>query len=180
MLRALAVFNWVLAGLIVLAWLVFCVVGFGALEMPMLLGVTAVMMTFAGLYFYAGALVEQGRARLFQTVLAIVSLFNFPVGTIYGFFALWVCWSAEYEAFENGGLLDYDHVKPREPAAATPRRRVERGLSPYAAAKALQAEGAPPFEIQALLTERGLEADEVETLMKTLGLRYVRPRARQR
>ena len=52
--------------------------------------------------------------------------------------------------------------------------------SPYAAAKALQAEGAPPFEIQALLTERGLEADEVETLMKTLRLRYVRPRARQR
>lgn len=180
MLRTLAIVNWCHAGLLMLVWLVFCVVGFGRFEMPMLLGITAFFLVWAGLYFYAGVLVEQGRARLFQTVLAIISIFNFPVGTIYCFFALWVCWSAEYDAFENGGLLDYDHVKAREPAAEKPRRRVERGLSPYAAAKALQAEGAPPFEIQALLTERGLEADEVETLMKTLGLRYVRPRARQR
>ena len=41
----------------------------------------------------AGRAVGQGRGRLLQTILAILQIASFPVGTAYGVYALWVCWS---------------------------------------------------------------------------------------
>ena len=53
-----------------------------------------------------GNRVEQGRWRLAQTILAVLNVTNNPpVGTAYGLYALWVCWSepAAKAAFESPG-----------------------------------------------------------------------------
>jgi len=55
-----------------------------------------------------GRKVAHGRARMLQTLAAVLSLSSFPVGTFYGAYALWVCWfNAETrDVFDSGGLLD--------------------------------------------------------------------------
>jgi hypothetical protein len=40
-----------------------------------------------------GYLVGSGRGRVAQTCLAVTQIMSFPVGTLYGLYALWVCWS---------------------------------------------------------------------------------------
>ncbi len=52
-----------------------------------LVGGTAVLMLLTG------SRVEQGRWRMMQTVLAVLNISNAPLGTAYGAYALWVCWS---------------------------------------------------------------------------------------
>jgi len=42
-----------------------------------------------------GYLVGSGRGRVAQTFLAATQLMSFPVGTVYGLYALWVCWAHE-------------------------------------------------------------------------------------
>jgi hypothetical protein len=44
------------------------------------------------LHFSAGRKVAGGHGRGLQTILALVHILNFPLGTIYGGYALWVCW----------------------------------------------------------------------------------------
>jgi hypothetical protein len=39
--------------------------------------------------------VGEGRGRIPQTALAIFHLASFPLGTLYGIYALWVCWMNE-------------------------------------------------------------------------------------
>ena len=40
-----------------------------------------------------GYLVGSGRGRIAQTFLASMQIMSFPVGTVYGVYALWVCWA---------------------------------------------------------------------------------------
>jgi hypothetical protein len=60
------------------------------------------------LYWVIGRQVAHGHGRLLQTAAAVLSVSSFPVGTVYGVYALWVCWgNAETkEVFGSGGLLD--------------------------------------------------------------------------
>jgi len=56
-------------------------------------GVTLMLLAgLAVLAFIAARGVMWGRGRWAQTVLALVSLPNLPIGTAYGAYALWVCW----------------------------------------------------------------------------------------
>ncbi len=52
---------------------------------------------------YVGFMVTAGRARPLQTVLAVLHLSNFPVGTVYSVYALWVCYANDdaMAAFER-------------------------------------------------------------------------------
>ncbi len=117
-LSILRVLNLVLGGLQVLATLVIAGLllafglGVGAMmqDSPLptqaqgmtfgLMGVVGVVITglslaFAVLHFVAAGRVRVGRGRVLQTALAVLSLFNIPVGLAYGAYALWVCWFNE-------------------------------------------------------------------------------------
>ena len=52
--------------------------------------------------------VSKGRSRILQSILSVMWLGNFPFGTIFGGFGLWVCWVNEETKtiFEEGGLID--------------------------------------------------------------------------
>lgn len=79
---------WVLPGLLVL---------YGG-EWPGAIFVLAGLLSFLLLggigvaHAYTGFMITAGRARVTQTVLALMQLTNFPVGTAYALYALWVCW----------------------------------------------------------------------------------------
>jgi hypothetical protein len=51
----------------------------------------AILGGLAWMHFYAGWMVTAGRARNLQTSLAVLQLGNFPIGTAYAGYALWVC-----------------------------------------------------------------------------------------
>jgi hypothetical protein len=51
----------------------------------------AILGPLAALHFYAGWMVTAGRARAVQTMLAMLHLGNFPLGTAYAAYALFVC-----------------------------------------------------------------------------------------
>lgn len=67
------------------------VTGLQAVNVVLLI-LTGLLALLAGLLVLAGSLVGRARGRVLQTVLAIVKLFEFPIGTVYGAYALWVCW----------------------------------------------------------------------------------------
>ena len=67
-------------------WLVFALMGVGVF---VLLGGLAVA------HVVVGYLVGSGRGRIVQTLLALMQLASFPVGTAYALYALWVCWACE-------------------------------------------------------------------------------------
>jgi hypothetical protein len=57
----------------------------------------------AAAHVIVGWLVGVGRGRIGQTVLAVWQLWSFPLGTLYGVYALWVCWvdEASTRAFDS-------------------------------------------------------------------------------
>lgn len=60
-------------------------------------------------YAMAGRRVSRGRGRILQTILSILAVGNFPVGTLYGVYGLWVCWMNEdtKKVFDEPyGLID--------------------------------------------------------------------------
>jgi len=97
--QAYAIFN-VVVGLV-------CAVGMGwmtiiSYEADLLFGhimlgstilTVGLVGVFAALMLMTGTRVEQGRWRLMQTILAVLNISNVPMGTAYGAYALWVCWS---------------------------------------------------------------------------------------
>lgn len=50
------------------------------------------LLVLAAAHVIVGFLVSGRRGRLAQTILAALQLFKFPLGTIFGAYALWVCW----------------------------------------------------------------------------------------
>ncbi len=187
MLGILAVLNWLMAalyaGFVVFLW----IVAGDKLPPDTLMLLSAVLLLLATPFAYLGYAVEKGRGRTLQTVFAVLALFNVPIGTAFGIFALWVCWSAERTVFEQGGLPQPDDEAPRlrDDRDATPvnrpavqRRPVEDDGTPYSTARAMHARGDSARVIQSKLESRGLDPEEVETVMNALDLR--RSRARQR
>lgn len=58
-------------------------------------GGTFTFVLLAGLamgHIAVGYLVSAQRGRVAQTVLAVLQLIHFPLGTAYGVYAIWVCW----------------------------------------------------------------------------------------
>jgi hypothetical protein len=55
--------------------------------------VVLILLVECVLLVLAGRAVGQGRGRILQTVLAVLTIASFPVGTAYAIYALWVCWS---------------------------------------------------------------------------------------
>ena len=60
------------------------------------IGISALLVfALAAAYAFAGRAVSAGKGRILQTILAILAVGNLPIGTIYGVYALWVCWANE-------------------------------------------------------------------------------------
>jgi hypothetical protein len=169
--------NWGMAALYVAALgLVWWMAG-DHMPFDMFSIVAMILLTLSLPSAYLGYAIELGRGRILQTIVAALALLNFPLGTAYGVFAIWVCWSAEKEVFDRGGV---DKAPPER------RRRVAEEVeniedvatkpasTPYAIAKQRQKRGTPVGDIQQRLHEEGLAADEIETLMNSLGLRFSR------
>lgn len=182
MLGVLSVLNYLMGGLYALGSLlvlVLSVIGTSRNDMgPVVVGLLLIVfLTLAGLHLYTAVGIEKGHGRTTQTILAVLSLFSIPVGTAFGLFALYVVWSAEAELFN---AVEAGEAPPRADDERAPRPRVrssaDDGLTPYQAAKELVAGGATARDVQFALRDRGLEEEEIETLMTSLKLRYSRTR----
>jgi hypothetical protein len=191
MLGILSGLNWAMAALYA-GVLIFIGVMFGAqmpYEMFALIGMMLMLMALPSAYL--GYAIEQGRGRGLQTIYAVLALFNFPIGTAYGAFALWVCWGAEAELFDQGGV---DATQPRRDsrvvevdapafeeneAEAEAEATAPRAETPYAIARKLKDRGLKAGDIQEQLHGEGLTGEEIETLMNSLGLKYSRVKQRQ-
>ena len=104
-LRTLRILNLVMAVLTGLAAATFLVV-FGIVGLLMVKDgkqegflfasggtIVAVLFgAFAALHGWLASKLEQGRGRVLQTVVAVLNLSNFPLGTLYGGYALWIVW----------------------------------------------------------------------------------------
>ena len=104
-LRALQVFNVVFAvlaaGVALLFMALWCIGGIIAIGQGHPIGwlflvggaiVAALATGLAVLHGRAAAGVAVGRRRVLQSALAVLHLVNFPVGTAFAVYALWVCW----------------------------------------------------------------------------------------
>jgi hypothetical protein len=78
----------------------------GAIMLAAGVFVGALVLGFAVLFFLAGRKVATGQGRTLQTILGVLTVANIPIGTLYGGYALWVCWMNEEtkKVFEAGGL----------------------------------------------------------------------------
>ena len=56
-------------------------------------GSAVLLFILSSLHFKAGRRVEAGSGRTLQTILAVLQIASFPLGTAYGIYALWICWS---------------------------------------------------------------------------------------
>lgn len=185
MLGILSVLNWLMAALYASGIAFLWIVAGDQLPADTLMLISAGILLLAAPFAYLGYAVEKGRGRTLQTVFAVLALFNVPLGTAFGIFALWVCWSAERDVFEQGGLPqpDDDSPRARDHHDATPvnrhavqRRPVEDDGTPYSMAKSMRERGASAQVIQSKLESQGLDREEVETVMNALGLRRSRAR----
>lgn len=180
MLGILSVLNWLMGALYLVVLLVIFLVAGEKLPFEAFGILTIVLCVLALPHLYLGLRIEQGKGRILQTIFAVLALPSFPIGTLYGAFALWVVWSAEAEVFELGGV---EHLPP---PTKTPRKKTAleehepepdyvspvRPDSPFALVKELKAEGYAAVEIQEALDAKGLGADEIATVMGAAGVKY--------
>ena len=63
-----------------------------------------VILGVGGLMVMTGRGLEHGRGRIVQTIISVIMLPSFPVGTAVGAYGLWACWMNEESkaAFEGG------------------------------------------------------------------------------
>lgn len=134
------------------------------------LGLFVVLLLLAAPHVYLALSIEKGRGRWLQTVLAVLALGGFPVGTVIGALALWVCWFSESaKLFDDPSLAQLSSTGPDVP----PWRR---GETAWAYATRLQRAGFDVGEIGAGLEAAGFDADDVET---TLGALKPKPGTRR-
>lgn len=188
MLKILSMLNWAMATLYGAVFGLFLIIAASQVPLSAVAAIFVIGSLLAGPHIYLGAAIERGRGRMVQTILAILSLLNFPLGTAYGAFALWVCWAAEHELFERGGLSEgesYDPPPERERRARPPRVEVDledevtaprRGSAqtPYQLIQQLKREGLKSPDVQERLHLEGLSGEEIETLMTSAGFRFSR------
>ncbi|TVQ94313.1 MAG: hypothetical protein EA397_02270 [Deltaproteobacteria bacterium] len=110
-LRVLSIINYVMT---VLYWLVLTPIMLWGLAstallvskspqspysmLPMLgiqLPIVGLLIVLGLLALISAILVPLGRGRVPQSILGVLSLATFPLGTLYGIYALWICWFNE-------------------------------------------------------------------------------------
>lgn len=172
-LELLSGLNWAMAVLYG------CVGLLGFVMLPMEPGLVwlVVLLLVSLPHVYLGLNIEKGKGRTLQTIFAVLSLLNFPLGTAFGVFALMTVWSAgNAELFEGGPKSYVDELPDVDP--------VDLDESPYAMAKRLKESGLRAGSIRTRLNMRGLPDDEIETVLGALGLsasaRAPAPRSRAR
>jgi hypothetical protein len=115
-LQLLSALNWCMAAIYAGAVLF---VGVITEDLKTTLLVLAGVSPFLAAHSYIGATIEKGAGRGLQTVFAVLSLFAFPIGTLFGLYALYFCWFGESaRSFEP--QPDQAPSRPRRP-----RRLVE-------------------------------------------------------
>jgi hypothetical protein len=184
MLKILSMLNWAMATLYGLVFGLIMIIAAGKAELSDVAVIAVIGCLLAGPHIYLGSVIERGRGRIVQTILAILSLLNFPLGTAFGAFALWVCWDKEHELFERGGLAAgeaYDPPSSPGRGRRPPRVEIEdevtaprRGSasSPYQLVQQLKKQGLKAGDIQEQLHLEGLSGEEIETLMTSTGLKF--------
>ena len=80
------------------AWVAVPVIGITGTALALFFLALSLPGIFAGI----GLLKYRSWARILAIVLAILNLLNFPLGTIFGIYALWVLFSKETEALFAG------------------------------------------------------------------------------
>ena len=158
-LELLSGLNWAMAVLYGCVGLV----GLMVMPMPAALVWVVMLLLVALPHVYLGLNIEKGRGRTLQTIFAVLSLLNFPLGTAFGVFALMTVWSsANAELFEDGPKSYVDELPDVD--------QVDLDESPYAMAKRLKESGLRAGSIRTRLNMRGLQDDEIETVLGALGL----------
>jgi hypothetical protein len=114
-LELLSALNWIMVVFYVGVGAFFAFVG-GNTPAPVIAIALTVVALLSAPHVYLGLVIEKGRGRVLQTVMAVLSLLNLPCGTLFGAFALWVCWGSSHVAL-------FDSVE-RDGEAAPRRRRV--------------------------------------------------------
>lgn len=179
-LQLLSALNWVFAVLYLVAFLFVLLMSSMAPSVPvlLLLGSGLVLALFAAPHVYLALNVERGRGRILQTVLAVFSLLNFPLGSAFGIFAIWAVWAGpSAPVFEDPSLADARHDDVQEADEGEGEADEDDGSeSPYAYARRLRDEGMNARAIRARLDRRELADEEIETVLGALGLK-VPPRA---
>ncbi len=112
MIKTLSGLNWAIVALNLCGTLVF---GLMSENLRFTLVAFAAALVVSAPHAYLAVSVEKGRARLLQTIVAVLWLFAFPIGTAAGAFALWVCWSGDSrQVFDDG---EAGHPPVMEPKA---------------------------------------------------------------
>lgn len=168
-LQLLSALNWVFALLYGAPLVVLLALG---APVEVLAVALLVCLFVAAPHVYLALVIDKGRGRGLQTVLAALSLLAFPVGTVFGVFALMTIWSERYgPLFEAGGAAVDE---PGAAGAARDFSATADGLehevaeSPRAFALRLRRAGAPNAQVRARLEELGLDREAVAMVMRSL------------
>ena len=179
-LQLTSALNWINAIFLVFAGLVFVMLG--NLSVPAGALLMVAVLLFAAPFAWLGSVIEKGRGRTLQTVFSVLSLFNFPIGTVCAVISLWAVWGSEHaRIFEEGGAPEADEEVFEAPERDAPAD----GLSPFDFARQLAKRGLGPEVIATRLRARGLPRDEIETVLNALrprsaGAAPARPRPARR
>lgn len=138
------------------------------LEAVLLFGL--VCLPLAAPFLYLALVIEKGRGRVLQSVFSGLMLLAFPVGTAISAFTLYVLWFSEHKQLFDDVAAGYGPPPDdaRDQGAEDDDGGVEE--TPYAFARRLADEGKRPDVVRQRLLARGLDADEVETLLGAVGL----------
>ncbi len=168
-LQWLSALNWVVA----IFYLALPCLGlvFGAPGRVFAIAATAALL-LAAPHVYLALRIERGAGRGLQSVLAVVSMLYFPLGTAFGLFALWVLWFSEHRAiFDDAALADVVKFSadPQGAPAESDSNRTKETDFEYA--HRLADGGRSPEWIYARLKQRGLDGEEIVLLFEALHLK---------
>lgn len=166
-LQVISALNWLQVVALVAAPVGAAVLG-APFEAVLLFG--AVCLPFAAPFLYLALVIEKGRGRVLQSVLSGLMLLAFPVGTLISAFTLYVLWFSEHRQLFDDVAAGYG--PPSDDAPAPVDEDDDGGIeeTPYAFARRLADQGQRPDVVRQRLLARGLDADEVETLLGAVGL----------
>lgn len=160
-IQLLSAAHWGSVFLMVAGPLVFVILG---APLEAVLPILAVLLLLAAPHLYLALNIEKGRGRGLETVLSVLSLFAFPIGTFTGALGLWVCWFGETRAlFDDPSSAASVNDGPDLP----PYRE---GETAWAYGSRLKAAGFDAQEIAQGLEAAEFDDDAVETTLGALQL----------
>jgi hypothetical protein len=166
-LQLLSALNWCFA--LLYGALIFVPIFF-PVPLPAALAIAGGVVLIAGPHAYLGYVIDKGRGRTLQTIFAVLNLGNFPVGTIFGAFALYTVWGeGNRELFENPPDDD-SGPKPPPPEFSdeADALEMEEGETARAFSLRLREAGAPVGQLRARLEEQGLDFEAIDIVLSSL------------